>query len=294
MGAGLLPALLVAALQAPASPTPPALAVLAARMPISVGTATRQDPPTLYTPNSIFDYLDGGAEVYLAYGLRGCLAARYVTGTTGFTVDLFEMGSEADAFGVFTHDQDGEDVAIGCGALLRPGWLSFWQGRCFVSVTADGDDASVGATILALGQAVAALLPAGGRVPELVGRLPRQGLRPRSVRFLHDPVVLATHVARLDGNPLALSARCEVAVGSYQRGGERATLVLVVYPDAAAAQAAVETGCRALPGSCGEPAVRGVGGPFSSLRLVGSRAALALEATSAGLAAALVAEALVP
>jgi len=44
------------------------------------------------------------------------------------------MGTSEDAFGVFTHDTDGDRIDIGQEARYRPGWLSFWQNRFYVSI----------------------------------------------------------------------------------------------------------------------------------------------------------------
>ncbi len=88
-----------------------------------------------FDDQTIFDYIDGAGEVYRAYNMKACLSRRYTaTGQPDIMLDIFDMGSSADAFGVFTHDRDGEAVPIGQAALYRPGWLSFWKDRFFVSI----------------------------------------------------------------------------------------------------------------------------------------------------------------
>ncbi|MFC1868442.1 DUF6599 family protein, partial [Thermodesulfobacteriota bacterium] len=47
------------------------------------------------------------------------------------------MGSSKDAFGVFTHDQDGDALDMGQGGLYNYGWLRFWKGRFFISIFAE-------------------------------------------------------------------------------------------------------------------------------------------------------------
>ena len=106
------------------------------RLPERVGDWVAADAPIRYDTESIFGYIDGHAEVYLAYGMRGCLARRFSgpEDEADLVLDVFEMASPADAFGVFTHDQDGEPAGVGQDSLLRYGWLSFWKGRFFVSI----------------------------------------------------------------------------------------------------------------------------------------------------------------
>ena len=188
-----------------------------------------------YPASAIFSYLDGGAEVYLAYNLRSCTARRYAGGDREVIVDLFDMGSSADAFGVFSRDLDGEPVAVGQGGRLRAGWLSAWKGRFYLSLTADRDDAHSQRDLLDLGRALAAAIAGEGPPPELLRGLPAEGLDPGRLAYVHDHVTLASHVALPAGNPLGLGPSTEVAVGRYLRGAAAATLLLVRYPEVTAA-----------------------------------------------------------
>ncbi|MGB6642744.1 MAG: DUF6599 family protein, partial [Thermoanaerobaculia bacterium] len=114
---------------------------LADKLPVSVDGWTASEPATVYDPQSIYSYIDGHAEVYLAYGMSRCLARRYTApaGESDLVLDIFELASPEDAYGVFTHDTDGEPVGIGDGSLYRYGWLSFWQDRYFVSLMAEAE-----------------------------------------------------------------------------------------------------------------------------------------------------------
>lgn len=212
--------------------------------PAQVGAWRAVDEGNAYDAATIFQYIDGLAEVYLAYGMKTCRARRY-TGPEGegdLLLDLFEMASPADAYGVFTQDQDGEELSIGQAALFRYGWLSFWKGRHFVSITAQQDSERARAAVLDLGRAVAAAVPDEGEPPALVSRLPPQDLLPRSVRYLRHPQVLNAHLFLGEGNPLRLGPQGRLALGRYQRGDQTALLLVAEYAhaaDLAAAEAAL-------------------------------------------------------
>ena len=166
------------------------------RLPSSVMGWQRAADGQHYDPETIFSYIDGHAEVYLAYGMKGCDAERY-TGPGGepdLILDIFEMASSADAFGVFTHDTEGEGVGIGRDSRYRYGWLSFWQGSNFVSIVAEGETERAEQATLELGRQVAALLPTEGVAPSILGALPGAGLETRTVRYLHHPQILNTHL----------------------------------------------------------------------------------------------------
>lgn len=185
-----------------------------------------------YDTESIYAYIDGHAEVYLAYGMRRCLSRRYTgpEGEPNIVLDFFEQASPADAFGVFTHDREGKDVDIGQGGRVREGWLSFWKGRWFGSVYAEGVSEASAEAMRAIGAAAAAAITEVGERPPLVGELPRTGLDEDSVRFLHTQEILNTVVYLGYENPLLLEREVDAVVGRYERDDGAGWLLLVKYP----------------------------------------------------------------
>lgn len=266
------------------------LAELGQALPAAVESWRATGEATLYDTESIFSYIDGHAEVYLAYGMEGCLAQRY-TGPEGggdLVLDVFAMASPADAYGVFTHDQDGEAAGIGQGSLFRYGWLSFWQGPFFVSLVAEGESEEARQAALELGRQVAALLPAEGGVPAIVEALPAPGRVEGTVRYLHHPQILDTHVYVGGDNPFQLSEATPAALATYRRGEEEGHLLLVDYPDEAAAEGARRRAATHLLGeAAGDGPARGEDGAWTALGRRGPRLAAVLGAGSEELARAL-------
>lgn len=268
------------------------LDAIRAALPHAVAGWTRVEPAELYDEESIYSYIDGHAEVYLAYGMRRCLAQRYETApdAPGIVADVFELATPSDAYGVFTQDQEGEPVEVGNDALLRHGWLSFWKGPFFVSVYAEGEVEQARSAVLALGEAVAAAIPEAGQRPALVGELPAAGLEGRSVRYLHDRETLDRVLFLSEDNLLLLGADTEVVTARYRRDGEEATLLLADYPSPgrrARAQGQLER--HLLGGRVGEPAQR-EDGSWCAVGGGGRRLVAALDAASGGLAGALLAD----
>jgi hypothetical protein len=197
-------------------------------------------PADRYDADTIFQYIDGLGEVYLAYGMTSCHARRYAPpdGEERVIVDLFEMASAADAFGVFTHSREGEPVAVGQGATFGYGTLFFWKGQDFVSVSADRDNERTREAVMALGRAVEAAIVEAGALPTIIDRLPKAGLDEASVVYLRHPRILEAHVPVGPGNPFGLGPQAPAVVGRYRTRGGAADLLVVEYPDAPAAEAA--------------------------------------------------------
>lgn len=268
---------------------------LANELPSSVDVWTATEPATVYDSESIYSYIDGHAEVYLAYGMNRCLARRYTapSGESDLVLDIFEMASPADAYGVFTHDTDGEPVGIGDGSLYRYGWLSFWQDRYFVSLMAEAESERAEQAVLDLARGVAVLLPAAGSSPPaIVSALPATGLDPRSVRFLRHPQILANHFYLDEENLFGLGADTAAVLASYQRGESAARLLLIDYPEPAAATRAQEAfAARFLPAGSGGGSAETEAGDWYGTRLTKARLHVVIDADDEQIATALLDEA---
>jgi hypothetical protein len=217
-----------------------ATAVPALPLPDEAAGWRASAPVDRYDRRTIFGYIDGHGEVYLAYGMEACDTRRYSGphGEGDVVVDAFAMESSAGAYGVFTHSREGEPADVGQGGSYGYGTLLFWKGRYFVSVYAERESGKAREAVLALGRAVAAAIAETGEPPALAARLPRKGLDLTSLVYLSHPRILEAHVPVGPDNPLGVGPQAPAVTGRYRSDGGTADLVLVEYPDEAAAGAA--------------------------------------------------------
>lgn len=226
-------------------------------LPDAIGRWQAIGEAATYDPESIFAYIDGHAEVYLAYGMERCRSREYGSEPGAeVVVDLFEMASPEDAFGVFTHDQDGEPVEVGHGARLRPGWLSAWYGRWYLSVYSLGMVEPDGAALEELARGVVVSLPdpGDGSLPPIVRTLPESGLDRSSVRFLRTFGILNTHLYMGAEDPFGLGADVSAVLAAYERNDAAAWLLVIELPSEPRATQAVagfsEGWLSGEPGAC--------------------------------------------
>jgi hypothetical protein len=260
---------------------------LRAALPEEIDGWKAEGEPSVYDTETIFGYIDGHAEVYLAYAMQRCLALRYggPEGEGDVVVDVFEMASPEDAYGVSTHDRDGEPVELGNDGLVLYGWLSFWKGPFFVSLYSEAESERSRQVVLKLGRALTELIDAPGRRPEIVERLPGAGLDPRSLRFLRSHQILNSQIYLGEDNPFGLDVDTSAALGRYQRQDGAGMLLLVDYPDLGRRQAAERAFTeRYLGGSADDGAVRAEDDRWYAKRSAGTRLAAVLKADSEQLA----------
>lgn len=229
---------------------------------------------------TIFSYIDGAGEVYRSYNIQRLFARRLTReGAPALIVDLFDMGSPADAFGVFSHDPTGDDARVGQGSAYQGGLLSFWKDRYFVSLYAEEETEETRAAVFGLAARVAAAIPGEGRPPDLVASLPAQGLDPRSVRYFHNHLVLNIHYFVSQDNILRLGQKTEAVLGRYGDDGALGRILIVRYPDAGLAGEALDSFCRAYIPEGGEArAARTENGKWTAARLSRDRVAVVFDA----------------
>lgn len=194
----------------------------------------------LYDNETIFDYIDGAGEIYRAYNLLRCLALQYrrLDGSS-ITLDIFELKTSADAFGVFTHDTSGNGVDIGTDGRYREGWLNFWKDRFFVSLYMEFVSVEAEKTVLTLGRHIEKQIPEAGSYPEILNSLPNAGLIRDSIRFLHHHVILNYHYYFSNENILGLTANTDAVLAEYEMNHANARLLLIRYPEPGQAKSAL-------------------------------------------------------
>jgi len=184
----------------------------------------------IYTRETLYDYIDGAAEIYLAYDFDRLLFREYRRESAPrIAAEIYRMSSPADAYGMFSHDTDGEEANVGQGAIYAAGLLRFWKDRIFVRLLAERETDRTKAVVMALGREIANAIPREGQKPLLVDCLPSEGLLGESVRYFHKQVSLNAHYYLAESNLLNLSEETEGVLARYRRNGRKVRLLLVGY-----------------------------------------------------------------
>jgi hypothetical protein len=221
--------------------TRPAMARMAAFIPRTAGPWL-SEADEVFGPETVSRHLDGSAETYLSYRPKLLVSRRFhKDGRPDIAVDLSDMGTSADAFGLFTYDVDEEDASIGQGSNYEAGLLTFWKDRYFCSVSTEEETAETKAAVLELGRAIAAAIPSQGPTPKLLGYFPPEGLEARRVRYFHDSAVLNHDFFVADRDILLLEGTASAVLAPYVAESGRSFLLVVAYPDEAKAVQAFDS-----------------------------------------------------
>jgi len=197
----------------------------------------------VYNRESLYDYIDGGAELYLSYGFNRLESRTYVQdGEPDLVVDVFDMATSNNAFGVFSYSREVVDSTIGQGSQYTGGLLLFWKGRFYVSILASPETERSKRAVFELARSIESAIEDEGPLPDILSLLPRQGLVEESIRYFRHYIWLNSHYYVADENILHIDDSTEAVLAKYlsdsgaETGGSTRSILLVVrYPDEKAA-----------------------------------------------------------
>jgi len=103
------------------------------------GSFKKADEPAYYSPDTLFDYINGGAELFLAYGFVELMVAVFVEdGNPAHraTLEVYNMGTIENAYGVSRAEQGGDPYKLPGGAegRLGNGMLQFYKDRFYINI----------------------------------------------------------------------------------------------------------------------------------------------------------------
>lgn len=148
-----------------------------------------RDDVVLHTKDTLFDHINGEAELYYPYGFQALATATYVHRENPdwwIVADVYRMASLLDAFGIYSNYRktDAFWVAIGAEGFVSSSQLMFYQDTYFVRLQVTGTTGLKPDILLACGRAISRNLPPNTGHPREVDVLRIPGIVQRSERYI--------------------------------------------------------------------------------------------------------------
>jgi len=187
-----------------------------------------QGASSFYSPDNLYQYMDGAADIFLLYNFQVLLHQDFKSRQAELSVDIFDMGSTEDAFGMYAAERSPSYnfLDIGIEGYRNKGILNFLQDRYYVKLAGFGPSSDD------LLERFARLLSeriAGARsFPPLLEKLPQEHRVKHSEQFTRkDPL----------GHPFLSPAY----IVRYKQGESESKIVVSVAKDPAEARARRES-----------------------------------------------------
>jgi hypothetical protein len=152
-----------------------------------VGDWQRDDSPQEYRGEGLYEYINGGAEIYHDYGFKQVVVQDFKNKNgKAISLEIFEMEDAESAFGIFTFKTSTGDknVPLGSDGQLSDYYLNFWKGNLLVTITGFNEDKETIEGLQELARAVDAKIKVKEeKRPHLASVLPKEGLLPTSIKY---------------------------------------------------------------------------------------------------------------
>ena len=125
---------------------------LAAAFP-EINDLPKYGEPMVFTPDTLYEYINGAAEIYLQYNFQELVAQEYENDAGAFmTIEIYRHDSTLNAFGIYSQERpfEGEFLNIGAQGFYENGMLNFFKGPYYVKLNSYGLGEQEEATLIAL------------------------------------------------------------------------------------------------------------------------------------------------
>jgi hypothetical protein len=143
----------------------------------------------LFDKDTLFDHINGEAELYFPYGFEMLATANYINEKNqelSIVADVYKMASVLDAFGIYSNYRKPNNlwITIGAEGFVSGSQLMFYQDRYFVRLQVSGETSLSKEIFMAMARAISGKLPAGVGRPKELEILNIPALMPHSERYL--------------------------------------------------------------------------------------------------------------
>lgn len=147
------------------------------------------DSPYHFEPHNLFEYINGAADFYIAYGFASLVGANYFVGSNpndSITVDIYDMGKKINAFGLFQSkwNTEASSLNIGAASFGDHGYLVFYKDRYFVEINAFIKNEKGKAQPMIVAQTLAENIPGDNSPPFELSYFPEHGRVKRSEKYI--------------------------------------------------------------------------------------------------------------
>lgn len=177
--------------------------------------------PAFFEPETLWNYIDGQAEMYLDYGFNLLLTVEYssLDGSRSVGIEIYEMETPYHAFGIYAGERSPQDhfIKIGVQGYVGENVLNFWKGPYYIKLLSSQSSSDTGEILRKMAEGMAGKIKGDYAEPGLFALFPEKDRVRMSERFI--PKNFLGHPFLKNGYRV-----------DYKRGERRYQLFLLKHP----------------------------------------------------------------
>ncbi len=183
-----------------------------------------------YDKDNLYEYIDGGAELFLSYGFQEVFTRTYnKPDQPDIVVDIFDMGTSYNAYGIFSYSRENEERTIGQGSQYVPGLLLFWKYRFYISILFSPETEESKHAAFQIARHIESSIAFKGPIPEIINLLPEEAIFKGSIRYFRHYIWINTYQFIANENILNINDSSEAVMAKYDHSDHILLLLLIQY-----------------------------------------------------------------
>ncbi|MFN8240964.1 MAG: DUF6599 family protein [Bacteroidales bacterium] len=145
----------------------------------------------VYTPDNLWDFINGAADNYLSYGFEDLHVAEYKKGKNVIKLEVYRHKDGIQAFGIYSSERSPSFnfLKIGSQAYKADGSLNFFKGKYYVKIRTYSKSEKILQNLETLALRVADFLPGENQMPKTLSLFPEKGKKLNEESYINESVL---------------------------------------------------------------------------------------------------------
>jgi hypothetical protein len=145
----------------------------------------------VYTPDDLWNYINGAADAYLALGFIDLNIREYVKGKSSIKAEIYRFGDDSRAFGIYSMERSPgyNFINLGVQGYNEEGAVHFYKGCYYVKIMTHSRSGKVNDDMLKVAGLIATGIQGRNEFPLLLKQFPAEGLLKNEETYLLESVL---------------------------------------------------------------------------------------------------------
>jgi len=140
----------------------------------------------VFSPDMLYEYIDGGADLYLKYDFEEPQVIEYRKEKMSVSAEVYRHRDADHAFGIYIQERvpSADFLALGAQGYYENAVCNFIQGGYYVKLSSENTGSDDREILLAFARRISQELPAQTALPAILSAFPSDGKKPNSEKFI--------------------------------------------------------------------------------------------------------------
>lgn len=148
------------------------------------------EEPQNFIPGNLYEYINGAAEIYLAYDFKELIVGQYEKDKeaeeASLSIEIYDMGNEKNSFGIYSAERFSESqfISIGNQGYLEEGTLNFVVGRYYIKLLCFDCGEKSDEVLKSFSNKIVKRVKDRGQFPPVLSHFPQEGLVQNTEKYI--------------------------------------------------------------------------------------------------------------